>query len=107
MLHSLSSITEQTIKKTILDTLFRLGKPSFFRYNENFFFHSDRIDSDKFKKYGGSIYRVGCWNASGLLHNDWGNSLESETETKVRNRIRNQQGAEVGELKIDMACGCS
>ena len=46
---------------------------------------------------------LGC----GLLHNDWGNSLESETETKVRNGIRNQQRTEVGGLKIEIACTCS
>ena len=66
-----------------------------------------RIDSDQFKKHAGGIYRVGRWNACRLLHNDCGNSLESETETKVRNGIRNQQGTEVGELKIEIAHACS
>ena len=57
-----------------------------------------RIKSDQFKQYAGSVYRVGRWITCGLLHNDWGNSLESETETKVRN----QQGTEVGEVDIEM-----
>ena len=66
-----------------------------------------RIESDQFKQYAGSVYRVGRWITCGLLHNDWGDSLESETETKVRNDIRNQQRTEVGKLKIEMACTCS
>ena len=66
-----------------------------------------RIVSDQFKQYDGSIYRVGRWNTCGLLHNDWGNSLEAETETKDGNGIRNQQETEEGELKIGIVCTCS
>ena len=68
---------------------------------------SCRIVSDHFKQYAGSIFRVGCWNTCGLLHNDWGNSLEAETEPKERNGIRNQQETEEGELKIGIVCTCS
>ena len=71
------------------------------------FINCDRIDSDQFPQHAGSIYRVGRWNACCLLHIDWGNSLESETETKVRNGIRNQQETEVGELDIEITCACS
>ena len=101
---------EQTTEKltSISGIILRLVKPAFIGYNENSFtFHCDRIDSDQFKQYAGSIYRVGRWNACGLLHNDWGNSLESETETKVRNGIRDQQETEVGQLDSEMTCTCS
>ena len=101
---------EQTTKKltSISGIIVRLVKPAFIGYNDNCFtFHCDRIDSDQFPQHAGSIYRVGRWNACGLLHNDWGNSLESETETKIRKGIRNQQETEVGELDIGITCTCS
>ena len=91
----------RTTKKltSILGSIVRLVKPAFIRCNENFFtFHCDRIDSDQFPQYAGSIYCVGRWDACVFFHNGWGNSVESETETKVRNGIRNQQETEVGEL---------
>ena len=71
---ALHSLDNKTLT-SVLGIIVRLVKPPFIRYN--FTFHCDRIDSDQFPQHAGSIYRIGRWNTCGLLHNDWGNSLES------------------------------